>query len=79
MIDLNNTLENMLENKLDLTQVDSVDLIGIIGKTLFENSSVNSSTDLVTVNDNFNLIDKFLQLPEMTILKSQIKFNSSIK
>ena len=47
MIDLNNTLENMLENKLDLTQVDSVDLIGIIGKTLF------SSFDLPVLGLSF--------------------------
>jgi hypothetical protein len=76
---LNDTLESMLNNKLNYLQVDQVNLIGIIGKTLFQKSSVSISSDLVTINNNFNIINKFLQLPEMIILKSQIKFNSSLK
>ncbi len=76
---MNDTLESMLNNKLNYLQVDQVNLIGIIGKTLFQKSSVSISSDLVTINNNFNIINKFLQLPEMIILKSQIKFNSSLK
>ena len=56
-----------------------MNLVGIIGFSLYKNSSLNISTDSMEVQNNLKLVDTLLKFPEPLILQSQIKFNSSTK